>query len=164
MHADYVKVIDRDDSDGNRFYDLFDFSDLVYDTITSMTFSLTYSHAPQTWFIWALEDWRVYLSTDGGTDSGTREDGGKLDSKSIATFTLTLEDGAVFDQALASQQFSFWFGDEGGFENDFRLYDAKLTLVGEVAPIPLPAAGLLLIGALGGLTMVRRRKSSDKAA
>jgi hypothetical protein len=29
----------------------------------------------------------------------------------------------------------------------------------DVAPVPLPAGGLLLIGAMGGLTVLRRRKS-----
>lgn len=34
------------------------------------------------------------------------------------------------------------------------------TLAGDLAPVPVPAAGVLLIGALGGLAMVRRRRKA----
>lgn len=37
--------------------------------------------------------------------------------------------------------------------------DGALASV-DVAPVPVPAAGMLLIGALGGLAMVRRRKAT----
>ena len=35
----------------------------------------------------------------------------------------------------------------------------NITLSSDVAPVPLPAGGLLLVGALGGLAALRRRKS-----
>lgn len=34
------------------------------------------------------------------------------------------------------------------------------TIAGELAPVPVPAAGFLLMGALGGLAMVRRRRKA----
>jgi hypothetical protein len=35
---------------------------------------------------------------------------------------------------------------------------SHVTLYGSVAPVPLPAAGLMLLGALGGLAALRRRR------
>lgn len=48
------------------------------------------------------------------------------------------------------------FGDGGG-GNDDDLDDMVIRI--DVAPIPLPAGGLLLIGALAGLAALRRRKA-----
>jgi hypothetical protein len=46
-------------------------------------------------------------------------------------------------------------GDDSFGVNEIRLNTP--TAAGDVAPIPLPAAGLLLLGALGGLVALRRR-------
>lgn len=46
------------------------------------------------------------------------------------------------------------------FATNFGATTSTLTFsINKVAPVPLPAGGLLLIGALGGFAMVRRRKS-----
>lgn len=51
----------------------------------------------------------------------------------------------------------------GGNEDNHDDMVIQLTIVGGdgyIAPVPLPAGGLLLIGALGGLALIRRRKST----
>jgi hypothetical protein len=49
------------------------------------------------------------------------------------------------------------FGDGGGNNDDD--YDDYVMRV-DVSPVPVPAAGFLLIGALGGLVALRRRKTA----
>lgn len=49
------------------------------------------------------------------------------------------------------------FGD-GGFANDNDYDDMVIRI--QVAAVPVPAAGFLLIGALGGLAALRRRKTA----
>jgi hypothetical protein len=49
------------------------------------------------------------------------------------------------------------FGDGGG-GNDDDFDDMVLRI--DVAPVPLPAAGFLLFGAIGGLAALRRRKAT----
>lgn len=58
---------------------------------------------------------------------------------------------------ISSTSYFALFGDGGG-GNDDDLDDMVIRI--DVAPIPLPAGGLLLIGALGGLAALRRRKSA----
>lgn len=160
MGADYVTVLDKADSTGNRFYHEISFADLVYDSISSLTLAFKVAEAPYTNFMgFAAEDWRVYGSTNGKTSVADRAQlGSRLDGD---TWMVTLVEGSVLDQALASGKMAFWFGDEGYLSNTFKLYSAAVTLDGQVAapaPVPLPAAGVLLIGALGGLGVLRRRK------
>ena len=69
------------------------------------------------------------------------------------------------DQNSTSGQSVLLFLDDGGGGSDDNHDDMviRLTIVGGdgyIAPIPLPAGGLLLIGALGGLAALRRRKSA----
>lgn len=56
-----------------------------------------------------------------------------------------------------SAVFEWWITDSAR-KNPNAL--SHVDLYGIVAPVPLPAAGFLLIGGLGGLAMVRRRKRS----
>ena len=65
--------------------------------------------------------------------------------------------------ATFGQSVLLFFDDAGGGDDDN--HDdliVRLDIVGDgrIAPIPLPAGGLLLIGALGGLAALRRRKSA----
>ncbi len=55
----------------------------------------------------------------------------------------------------AGNGYSFW---QDGF-GDFNM-DLDLIPGGNVAPVPLPAGGVLLLGALAGLAAARRRKST----
>ncbi len=62
----------------------------------------------------------------------------------------------AFKQIDADSYFAF-FGDGGG-NNDNDLDDMVVRI--DVAAVPVPAAGFLLIGALGGLAALRRRKAA----
>lgn len=65
--------------------------------------------------------------------------------------------GGGFETTVAT--FSLSSADTDLNVTDF--YVAELTAVDDnVAPVPVPAAGFLLVGALGGLTALRRRKAA----
>lgn len=56
---------------------------------------------------------------------------------------------------------SYWFLHAEGSSTPLSQYAlSHTTLYGVPAPVPVPAAGVLLIGALGGLAMVRRRRKA----
>jgi hypothetical protein len=92
------------------------------------------------------------------------------------TFDITHDDGfSFFDDGAAvasnagptSQTTQSGIVFDGG---EFRLIYAatngdpsvlKLAGQGTLAPVPLPAAGFLLVGALGGLAAVRRRRKAS---
>ncbi|MFX0547399.1 VPLPA-CTERM sorting domain-containing protein [Roseovarius sp. S1116L3] len=57
-----------------------------------------------------------------------------------------------------SGKFVYLFLDDGGAGNDDNHDDLVVRV--DVAPVPLPAAGILLFGALGGLAAMRRRKKA----
>lgn len=64
-------------------------------------------------------------------------------------------DGAPLDlPTFTGTEFTFSFGDETT-GSDYYLS----AVTAELAPVPVPAAGVLLLGALGGLAMVRRKRS-----
>lgn len=162
---DYVTVLDRVDDNGQRFLQKLGFSGLG-GTINSITLSLDYAFAPIRtglflgFFPFSEERWSVYGSTDGTTNSATRDTIGTLNSDARTTWSATFNSGAVFDQAVDDGEFKFWFGDGGSLPNDFRLYGAELSVEYDASPVPLPAAGFLLIGALGGLIALRRRRAA----
>lgn len=158
MAADHVKVLDKHDTTGNRFYHEISFGDLVYDSISSLTLTLKVADAS---YKWLSEDWRVFGSNNGGTNKPDRSELG--DKITGNTWSVTLASGSVLTQALAAGKMAFWFGEETWGSDDFKLYSASVTLDGQVdapAPVPLPAAGFLLAGSLGGLAVLRRRKKN----
>lgn len=94
--------------------------------------------------------------------------GGSIDPLSIVgsvTGTETMPDsGPPTSDGLAEltglnvigSQFTFWVNP---LANDERgRPDSALAAI-DVAPVPLPASGLLLLGAAGGMAALRRRKS-----
>lgn len=69
----------------------------------------------------------------------------------------------AFNAALGNLSLDFTFIEPGtGRRDTFRLFRATVTVNGSVvAAVPLPAPGLLLIFALGGLAFLRRKPASD---
>ncbi|WP_126975994.1 VPLPA-CTERM sorting domain-containing protein [Frigidibacter oleivorans] len=75
-------------------------------------------------------------------------------------FQLSDDDGNVTQ--LGTYDFDVAAGDSFGFyllstDGDYGAALATVSGSVTVAPVPLPAGGLLLVGALGGLALLRRR-------
>jgi len=105
-------------------------------------------------------DWNYATFAIGGSTFDAL--GYFIDDVFTALFQLST-DGIPFP---AFQSGSFSFDVAGGqsygfymFANDGILGGANGTILGNLVPIPLPAGGLLLLGALGGLAVWRRRKT-----
>jgi hypothetical protein len=157
----YVTVSDQSTS---RFFDSFDFSALSASSIDSLTLTLSFSGAGPSYFLFfPTEIWSVRIQ--GSTPAAATDDHFTTLSDALSPQTVTLSaatDGGgvnAFAQSLASGQLAFWFSESSLFADAFRLTSASLTVEGTPppAPVPLPAGGLLLLGALGGLAARRRR-------
>ncbi|MFN4155546.1 MAG: VPLPA-CTERM sorting domain-containing protein [Paracoccaceae bacterium] len=162
LSPNHVTVSDQSKS---RFFDSFDFAALtIGNTIQSLALTLDFNGAgPHGIFGWK-EAWFVRIQ---GSDKAASNDDYfdlLIDSHSPQTFTISAatDTGSVnaFAASLAGGKFEFWFSEETWFANSFKLKSASLAVFGtpEVAAVPLPAGGFLLIGALGGLAALRRRK------
>lgn len=163
MMPGYVIVVDVPEAAGTRFYDAIDFGNAGFETINSLTLTLSVNKATG-----QNKDWRVYGSTNGGNGVA---DGLQLGDRigGSLEWSFVLSSGSVFDQAIAAGNMAFWFVQQtkpGSTPFDFWLYSASVTVDGVAAapapapaPIPLPAAGLLLVGSLGGFVLLRRRST-----
>lgn len=165
MHEDYVKI--HDTFILNRFYDELSFGDHVTGTIDSIQLTLNYSNAHNQMIgfgPWAEpESWAVYGSDGRPWPVGSTELG-QLSAPNQLTITLdnSLTDArliSVFDHAKTTGTLGFWFGANGWLEANFNLHSAQLVVTSSLAAVPVPAAGVLLLGALGGLGLLRRRKA-----
>ncbi|SFJ41069.1 VPLPA-CTERM sorting domain-containing protein [Jannaschia pohangensis] len=170
---DFVTI--RENRPANsRFIDTFDFSELAGQAIESFTLILDYSGVGPTLInfggtLFDLERWEVNIL--GSQNNSTLDDlvVGLSDANSpqSITFSAATDVGGVnaFATALANLEFSFIFDEVGFFNTDtFRLNSATLIVNGTTAVVPLPAPGLLLLAALGGLGLMRRRKARQAEA
>ena len=109
----------------------------------------------------------VFVSADGSTIEEARVNvGNTIDPFNFfsAWGTDTVNTGApglveITGLYLVGKQFTFWVGDDNDLQG---VADGALAAI-EVAPVPLPASGLLLLGAAGGLAALRRRKAKATA-
>ena len=155
---------------GQNSIETFDFSDIGPGIIHSLLITLTYSltgdsinskhNLTESWTGMILggngsvPELAFNLISDGrqpGTDIYVTSDSGFLTS------------GAAFNAAVADQFLTVLFHDSINPKSPkpeldkFKLSQIVLTV--DYTPIPVPASGLLLLGGLGGLAALRRRKS-----
>lgn len=163
--------VEISENQANPFFDSLDFSDLAGSTIDSLELTLAYDRAGPTSIVgFPLERWLVDVQGSNGASFADDFTETLVDSASPLTLTLSAatDGGGVdaFATSVANLALGFSF-DEVGFlgAQTFRLFSATLTVNGTAAAVvPLPAPGLLLIGALGGLGLMRRRQRLRAAA
>lgn len=157
-----VQIVD----DGRTFEDTFVFDDLAGATIDSFTLSFDVTGASESFVtggllgldLLLLERWTA--SADGLT-LGILDD----DTTAGTTFTLSDDTTQAFTDAIDSLRLGFSFSADGlGLDNSFTLSTVTLSVNGSAAVVPLPAPGFLLLAALGGLTLLRRKGAPEAGA
>ena len=100
--------------------------------------------------------WEIVYDTDTMLDL----DGGNF-------FTVADANGVEFNEAVEAQADTFLAGlanaQMGAYDLTFMYNDGSqdiVTATPAIAAVPLPASSLLLLGAMGGLGALRRRKSA----
>lgn len=168
LTANYVQV--RDFSK-KRFNDSFDFSSFAYTTISSITLTLNYNGAGPVRPSNPTEFWRVRILGSNNAAATDDQFGALTSSLSTTSYLLTaaidtLRGRNAFANALNTQSLAFLFAENTSGRDIFRLYSARIDIVGDLAgvsrvsaAVPLPAGGLLLLAGLGGLAAVRRRRT-----
>lgn len=167
QNADGVLITDN----GSVFRDSFDFSGLAGATIDSLSLTFAFEGAGPSNLLFIpglgnvrLERWFVIV--EGNDPTGTGDDlfATLADNQSPWTGAITASTApgnSFFDDALANLGFDFSFDQVGvGINNSFRLASVSLTVNGTAAVVPLPAPGILLLAALGGLLIARRRSTA----
>lgn len=161
--------------DDNDFNESFDFSAVDYASVDRFELTLTIAGATDEDAFFgiipiAFEAWKVRAqgSTSGFSDDLFLPAGfARLEDGTIVfTIDAASDTGGadVFAHSVATGEFGFWLSE---FSAD-RLIDnpsitvssAQLDVFGTLAPVPLPAGGLLLLGGLAGLGVARARRKA----
>lgn len=158
LNADSITV---SDGESPRFGDNFDISGIL-GTITQLDLTLTFDDAGPNGGPLFGERWEARIF---GADDSTDSDDlfVKLyDEQSPQTITLSITSTGdalgVFNHSVGTGDFFFGFSEKTWGTEAFDLDSAKLTVYGDVAAVPLPAAMPLLAFALGGLGFAARRR------
>jgi hypothetical protein len=146
LSADYVTV---KDSSSSRFSDVFDFSSLNFTSVSYFQVTLDFTETNG-----LFESWRVRPGASTSEPALTKVG----DALTSQTFTFGPSTD-TFASATAAKQFSLWFAEEGLGANDFRLFDAKVSVFGEAAAVPEPSSLALLGLGFAGLAVSRRKKT-----
>ena len=103
------------------------------------------------------------LASDTGTFSFTLDasnDGSNFGSERADTGTTPVSNSA-FQNAVNNESLRLRFREESGGEDIMWLDSAQIEVFGTPQPVPLPASGFLLIGAVGGVIALKRRKTAS---
>ncbi|MCC5886363.1 MAG: hypothetical protein JJT88_08005 [Gammaproteobacteria bacterium] len=157
LNSDSITITNS--SGCQRFFDVFDFSGVAYDSISGFELTLTYSDARAGF--WGLQPWRVRpASSPTEAVTLTSEQPSLGSSNDLVTNTFAFEPSlSIFDDILAGEAFYLWFNATAGGAQSFNLFSADLAIFGEPATsaVPTPATLALLLGGLGLLGAFRRR-------
>lgn len=82
-------------------------------------------------------------------------DGGELGSDRLDGTANT-----AFATSIAQDRIRLRFREESALADGFELLSATVDVYEVAAPVPVPASGLLLLGAVGGVAAWKRRKSA----
>ncbi|MEC5384686.1 PEP-CTERM sorting domain-containing protein [Uliginosibacterium sp. H3] len=145
LSADYVTVKDNSTS---RFNDVFDFSTFDYTSIDHFEVTLNFTQTNG-----SFESWRARPGASTSLPALSKV-GDVLTSQTFSFGPST----DTFASFLSTEKFNLWFAEEGFGTNDFRLFDAKVSVFGTAATVPEPGTlGMLFLGIAMMVLTSRRR-------
>lgn len=159
----------------NRFFDILDFSGLVYDSISSLVLTVNFASTNQT-----LETWRVRPASNqynavAATSANNLNSVGAGGGTKSFTFNSTnlgatdpyapLNSASVFSNIEDSGKFYLWFSSAGILTNqNFTLFSASVEVFGTpTATNSVPTPGslpLVALALLGAYTTHRARRKA----
>lgn len=167
---DWLVIKDRNNG-CQRFYDNFNLTDLMYQSIDRFELKLTFSEAGSSSLFGLIptEIWRVRPSLNAEISGEQYFDLNRTQSEESQIFTFTRNNLTIFDQIVNAKNFSLWFAEFSRGTDTFKLHNASLSVFGvgqQITPenpdntvaVPAPA-GIALFGL--GLTLLglgRRNK------
>ena len=183
VHGDHVRIFDTSTATGyTQFIEIFDFNVPYGSTIEEFKITLTYSRIAAEEVITNVQGENWYARVLGDQNSTLDEDYFETVMPSgpttgVMSFSLTAEDdtptgggqdrpdgtpttNTAFQTSVDEGRVRLRFREESGGEDNFVLFSTQLEVIGTLAPIPVPASGLLLLGALGGAAALRRQRKA----
>lgn len=160
LSPNFVRVSDGSSS---RFFDTIDFSSITgigTATIDRLEFTISASGVGPSLF--PIEWWAARFQ--GSNPSAQTDDYFVTlwDSQMPQSIILSAatDTGSIdaFQNSVTNQALTFWFSEFTVGRDQFDLTSANLKVFGTLAPIPLPAAGWLMLAGLGGLGVAARRR------
>lgn len=163
LNSDSVTI--RNTSGCQRFVDVFDFTDLLFDEIDYFELTVTYNENRRGGSILGFlfgEHWAVrpaYGVATGEASSNTIPLLSTVAATPITSsyqFTSSMD---VFNSIVTNQQFYLWTAQQGTQTHEFNLFSATLSIFGTASASEVSAPGSLALLGLGtALLGLRRRR------